>query len=145
MHLRLKTKITLIIVLMVLAAVGVSSWFYLATFSNQVIGQVAIRAGLVSQQIFFQAQNALADAASNGQVPASNSPEDLNSYVRQAMEENSGLTSLIDAEAGVPLVYEVTIVDHQGTALISSDASLPGHVVILRQPLSQLVNASFLR
>ena len=87
MHLRLKTKITLIIVLMVLAVVGVSSWFYLATFTNQVIRQVAILAGLVSQQIFFQAQNAMADAASNGQVPASDRPEDLNAYVRQAMEQ----------------------------------------------------------
>jgi signal transduction histidine kinase len=144
MHLRLKTKITLLIVLMVLAVVGVSSWFYLATFTKQVVSQVAIRAGLVSQQIFFQAQNAMSDAASNGQLPKSNSPEDLNAYVRQAMEESSGLTSLIDAEAGIPTVYEVTIVDHQGNALISSDASLPGHAVLPRQPLSQLVNASFL-
>ena len=81
MHLHLKTKITLIIVLLVLGVVGVSSWLYLGTFTSQVIRQVANRAGLVSQQVFFQAQNALADAAANGQKPASNSPEDLNAYV----------------------------------------------------------------
>ena len=53
------------------------------------------------------------------------------------MEESSSLTSLIDAEAGIPLVYEVTIVDRNGTALISSDSSLPGHTVLPRQPLTQ--------
>jgi PAS domain S-box-containing protein len=145
MHLRLKTKITLIIVLLVLAVVGVSSWFYLATFTDQVIRQVAVRAGMVSQQVFFQAQNAIADAANNGKLPASNRPEDLNAYVRDAMEGSSGLTSLVNAEAGIFLVYEVTIVDHDGTALISSDSSLPGNAVLPRQPLSQLVNFSFLR
>lgn len=145
MHLHLKTKITFIIVLLVLGVVGVSSWLYLGTFTSQVIRQVANRAGLVSQQVFFQAQNALADAANNGQKPASNSPEDLNAYVSNAMEESSALTSLIDAEAGIPLVYEVTIVDSKGMALISSDSSLPGHAVLPRQPLNQLVNASFLQ
>ncbi len=50
----------------------------------------------------------------------------------------------IDAEVGNSfLVYEVTIVDRDGTALISSDASLPGRKVLPRPPLSQLVGAGF--
>jgi len=42
-------------------------------------------------------------------------------------------------------VYEVTIVDRDGAALISSDSSLPGRSVLPRPPLSQLVDSSFLR
>jgi PAS domain S-box-containing protein len=144
MRLRLKTKITLIIVLLVLTAVGVTSWLHVLTLTRQVIQQADGRANLVAQQVFFQAQNALAEAAREGQLPASNRLEDLREYVRNALDQNSALTSLIDAEVGNSfLVYEVTIVDRDGTALISSDASLPGRKVLARPPLSQLINTGF--
>ncbi len=79
-------------------------------------------------------------------LPASNRPEDVREYVRNALDQNSALTSLIDAEVGNSfLVYEVTIVDRDGTALISSDASLPGRKVLPRPPLSQLVSAGFIQ
>ncbi len=142
MRLRLKTKITLIIALLVLTVVGVTSWLHVLTLTRQVIQQADGRANLVAQQVFFQAQNALAEAANEGRVPASNRPEDVREYVRNALDQNSALTSLIDAEVGNSfLVYEVTIVDHDGTALISSDASLPGRKVLPRPPFSQLVNS----
>jgi PAS domain S-box-containing protein len=146
MHLRLKTKITLSIALLVLMVVGVTSWLHILTLTRQVIEQADGRANLVAQQVFFQAQNALAEAANEGGLPASNRPEDVREYVRNALDQNSALTSLIDAEVGNSfLVYEVTIVDHDGTALISSDASLPGRKVLPRPPLSQLVGAGFIQ
>lgn len=146
MRLRLKTKITLIIALLVLTVVGVTSWLLVLTLTRQVIQQADGRANLVAQQVFFQAQNALADAATEGRVPKSNGPEDLREYVRTALDENAALTSLIDAEVGNSLlVYEVTIVDLNGTALISSDSSLPGRQVLPRPPLSQLLTAGFIQ
>ena len=66
MRLRLKTKITLIIALLVLTVVGVTSWLHVLTLTRQVIQQADGRANLVAQQVFFQAQNALADAAAEG-------------------------------------------------------------------------------
>ncbi len=144
MQLRLKTKITLIMALLVLAVVGVNSTLYVATLTRQVIRQADSRALLVSQQIFFQAQNALADAARAGEAPASNSTEDLRAYVQKSLDENAALTSLIDAEVGYSfLVYEVTISDINGTVLISSDASLPGKRSQTRTNLTQLVSSSF--
>ena len=146
MHLHLKTKITLIIAVLVLAVVGVNSWLYVATLTKQVIRQADNRADLVAQQVFFEAQNALADAAHDGQAPASENLADLREYVRSALDQNAALTSLIDAEVGYSfLVYEVTIVDRDGTALISSDSSLPGRTVTARPPLGDLVNASFIQ
>jgi PAS domain S-box-containing protein len=146
MRLRLKTKITFAIALLVLMVVGVTSWLHVLTLTRQVIEQADGRANLVAQQVFFQAQNALAEAANEGRVPASNRPEDVREYVRNALDQNSALTSLIDAEVGNSfLVYEVTIVDRDGTALISSDASLPGRKVLPRPPLSQLVGAGFIQ
>src|ERR1700732_2594157 len=144
MRLRLKTKITLSIAVLVLMVVGVTSWLHILTLTRQVIDQADGRATLVAQQGFFQAQNALAEAANEGGLPASNRPEDVREYVRNALDQNSALTSLIDAEVGNSfLVYEVTIVDRDGTALISSDASLPVRKVLPRPPLSQLVDTGF--
>ena len=74
MRLRLKTKITLIIVLLVLTVVGVTSWLHVLTLTRQVIQQADGRANLVAQQVFFQAQNALADAATRRPAAGLESP-----------------------------------------------------------------------
>jgi signal transduction histidine kinase len=145
MRFRLKTKITLIIALLVLAVVGANSWLYLATLTRQVIRQAEIRATLVEGQVFTQALTALNDAAGEGKAPASDHPEDVREYVRSALEQNSGLTSLIDAEVSDPLIYEVTILDRDGTAMISSDPTLPGRQVLSRPPLTELLNSGFIR
>jgi len=144
MQIRLKTKITLTTALLVVAVVAVNSGLYVASLTRQVIRQADNRAGLVAQQVFFQAQNALAEAAAAGQAPASDSAADLREYVRKSLDESTALASLIDAEVGYSfLVYEVTVVDIGGTALISSDASLPGRPAPSRTRLSQLVGSGF--
>jgi PAS domain S-box-containing protein len=145
MHLRLKTKITLIISGLVLAVVVTISWLYMAALTRQVIRQSDNRARQVAQEIFYQAQTALVDSAEQGNTPLSDSPEDIRNYVRGSLDQNPALASLIDAEVGYSsLVYEVTIVDHNGTALISSDTSLRDRPVLPRTPLDQLASSSFI-
>jgi signal transduction histidine kinase len=145
MHLRLKTKITLIMAFLVLAVVGVNSTLYVANLTRQVIRQANERAQLVSRHVFFQAQNALSESAKAGQTPASNSPEDLRAYVQKSLDESAALTSSIEAEVGYsPLIYEVSITDVHGTVLVSSDASLPGKQTSgARTELARLVSSSF--
>jgi signal transduction histidine kinase len=145
MHLRLKTKITLIMAFLVLAVVGVNSTLYVANLTRQVIRQANDRAQLVSRHVFFQAQNALSESAKAGETPASSSPEDLRAYVQKSLDESAALTSSIDAEVGYsPLIYEVSITDVKGTVLVSSDASLPGKQTSgARTDLARLVSSSF--
>src|SRR5579864_698361 len=146
MRLRLKTKITLTISLLVLMVVGVTSWLHVLTLTREVIDQAVGRANPFAEQLFYPAQTALPEAANEVGFPASDLPEDVREYVRNALDQNSALTSLIDAEVGNSLlVYEVTIVDLNGTALISSDSSLPGRQVLPRPPLSELLNAGFIQ
>src|SRR4030088_3262708 len=102
MHLRLKTKITLIMAFLVLAVVGVNSTLYVATLTRQVIRQANERAQLVSRHVFFQAQNALSESAKAGETPASSEPEDLRAYVQKSLDESVALTSSIEAEVGFP-------------------------------------------
>jgi signal transduction histidine kinase len=144
MHFRLKTKIMLVMALLMLAVVGVNSALYVATLTRQVIRQADIRAQLVSQHVFFQTQNALSEAAKASKTPATSSPEDSRAFVQKSLNESAALTSSIDAEVEYsPLIYEVSITDVDGTVLISSDASLLGKHSQARTNLAQLVATSF--
>lgn len=146
MPLRLRTKLTLSTALLVLAVAALISGLFVARLVRQVIGQASGRAAYVSQQVFFNAQQALNDAADEGLSPASAELGAVRDYVRRALEESAGLTSMIEASVGYSFtIYEVSITDHNGVALISSDPGLPGQVVPRRPPLSDLVQAGFLQ
>src|SRR3954447_14240269 len=147
MRLRLRTKITVFIALLVLGVLGASSYLYLAQLTNHVIQQVQQLADIITKQVYDQAGNALAEAAANPDGPrlASNSPADLREYVRQALDRSAAFTRSIDSDvADSPLVYEVTIVDSNGIALISSDDHLIGQRAPQRPEFSEFTNGSFL-
>src|ERR1700675_358355 len=112
MHLRLKTKITLIMALLMLAVVGVNSALYVATLTRQVIRQADDHALTFSQQVLSQANSALIEAAKAGGSPASSTPESLRSYVQNSPNQNSAFTALIPSEmAFSSQFYEVSITD----------------------------------
>ena len=139
MQVRLKTKITLTTAGLVLAVVLVNSGLYVVNLTRQVIRQANDRAQLVSKQVFFQAQIAIKNAANAGENPDSDSPEDLRAYAQKAFEESAPLaSSIVDEVSYSPLVYEVSISDENGIAVVSSDKSLLGNPVPARASLGQL-------
>ena len=144
MRLRLRTKITLLITVLVLAVVGINAWLYVEKLTQQVIQQVEASAVEVQTQIYTQVNNALRDAERAGAGPKSNELDDLREYFRNALETSAALTSIIDAGVSSPTIYEVSIVDGDGVALVSSDPSLPGRKPLARPPLKDLVSAPFL-
>ena len=145
MQLRLKTKITLIFSLLVLAVVGVNAALYVLMLTRQVIRQADNRAQQVSHEIFFLAQKALVDAANSGQTPASNSTEDLHQYVQNALNGSDALISTINAEVQNSfLVYEITVADSNGASLVSSDPLLRGRRLQPRTNLAQLISSGFI-
>ncbi len=145
MSLSLKNKFTLATALLVLVVVALVSALYVARLTRQVIGQANDRAQFVAQQVFVSAQNALREAAESGAAPASSSPDAIHDYIQQTLEQNRGLSALIESDMSFSsTIYEITISDANGTALVSSDSSLPGKPISPRPNLSQLVHASFL-
>ncbi len=145
MRLRLKTKFTLTTALLVLTVVTLVSAVYVAGLMRQAIRQLDERARFVAQQVFFQAQRALGDAANRGEAPASASPEDVHDYVRRTLQQDEALNSLLEAAVGYsPTIYEVTIIDRESVALVSSDTSLPGHIVLPRAKLETFAQFDFL-
>ena len=139
MQVRLTTKFTLTVALLVLAVVTVLSFLYVSILASQLIKGVEDRAAFVAKMVFLQAQNALRDAAQEGSAPASSNPEDIREYVRRTLAENQGLTSQVDAAVGYSnFIFEISIVDSSGRVLISSDSSLPGQIASRRNSLEQL-------
>jgi PAS domain S-box-containing protein len=144
MRLSLKIKLTLTTAVLVLAVVAVISALYVASLTRQVIRQVDDRARFLAELVFGQAQQALADAATGGKAPASLDPADVREYVRRALEDSNGLSTQLETPLGTwPLVYEITISDRQGIALVSSDPDLPGRPVPARADLGALVRGGF--
>ncbi len=144
MQVRLKTKITLTTAALVLAVVGVNSTLYVMNLSRQVIRQAEDRARLASQQVFFQTQIALADAANSGAAPESDTPEGLRAYAKKAFNDSAPLADSINAQLSFSkLIYEISISDVNGIVLLSSDTSLPGNPEPVRANISQLIPGSF--
>ncbi|HEV2305285.1 MAG TPA: ATP-binding protein [Candidatus Acidoferrales bacterium] len=144
MTLSLKNKFTLATASLVLLVVALISGLYVARLTRQVIVQANDREQFVLQQVFVAAQNALREAADRGAAPASSKPEDILNYVQQTLSKDPGLSALIESDMSYSAtIYEITITDNNGTALISSDSSLPGKQIAPRPNLSNLVNAPF--
>ncbi len=145
MQLRLKTKFTLTATLLVLVAVALTSGIYVAGLTRDKVAGAERQARETAQRVFLQAQHAL-DEASEESSPVSVNPDDIREWVRQALEMDRSFTSSIEAAVSLPSpVYEVTVVDHRGVAMISSDASLQGREVLKRPSFDRIYRAGFMQ
>jgi PAS domain S-box-containing protein len=144
MQLRLRTKLTLVMTGLVLLVVVVLSGVFVGQLLEQVLQETDKRAREIALQVFEQAHKAVTDAAREGLRPASDDPEDIHDYVRHAFEINEGLRAQLKAAKDTPAIYEVSITDRDGMALVSTDESLPGKILVRRLPLSQLTQRGYL-
>ena len=68
----------------------------------------------------------------------------MRAYAKKAFDESTQLSSSIDAQLDYsPLIYEISISDEKGTVLVSSDKSLPGNQIPVREGIDQLVPKGF--
>jgi PAS domain S-box-containing protein len=144
MQLRLRTKLTLVMTGLVLLVSVVLSSVFAAQLLEQLLQATSLRANDLASQVFLQAQRALTDAGEQGLRPTSDDPQEIHDFVRRAFEINEGLRTQLKAAKENPLIYEVSIVDHDGMVLISTDEELQGKFLPRRTPLSQLVQRNFL-
>lgn len=134
-HLRLRTKFTLTSALLFLATAGVISGIYVARLTRLAIDSAAVDATHAARQVLGQAQHALEDASSAGRAPNSSSAQDVRDYLQLVLEESRGVSSEMDTVlAQYPAIYEVTIADGGGTALMSSDPGLINRALAPRMP-----------
>jgi PAS domain S-box-containing protein len=146
MQLGLRTKLTLVMTGLVFLVVVVLSAIFVARLTSQVIHDTNTRANELAQQMFEQAKHALEDAKEAGERPNSNSPEDRHAYVKRAFQTSDGLMAALQSPLGSnPWIYDVSIVDHEGRVLISSDQKLVGTTAQTRPPFAQIDRSNFVR
>jgi len=146
MQLGLRTKLTLVMTGLVFLVVVVLSAVFVARLTGQVIHETNIRASELAEQMFEQAQHALEDAKQSGMRPISNSAEDRHAYVARAFETSDGLLSALQSPLGSnPWIYEVSIVDHAGVVLISSDPKMIGAKAQPYPPFSRIDRSNIFR
>jgi PAS domain S-box-containing protein len=143
MPLRLTTKFTMVSALLVLGVAVAISIAYIAQISRLAIRRTELDDIVAADQVLLQAQHAVTESATSGNAPASGSSEDLRDYLQRGLEDSQGLSSEMDAVlANYPAVYEVSIADSNGRALVSSDPAMVSRQLPLHAPFSDLTRSS---
>ncbi len=144
MQLRLRTKLTLVMTGLVLLVVAAVSGVYFAQLIQQVLDQSERRASELARSTFEQINGALRNAKAQGWRPESNSPGDIRDYVAYALGVSQGLQAQLQAANSSSGIYEVSVTDHDGMVLASTDKSLVGKFALRRPPLAQLTQRGIL-
>jgi len=145
MRVRLKTKLVLAISGMVVAVVATFSTIYISRTVRQAVANAYDDANFVGHQIFQLTRDALQIRFSAAGIDF-NDPAAVRSEVEDVLQGDPGLKSLLQSVIGYsPNVYDVSIVDADGRALLHTDAEQIGKVIPEREELRSLVNGSFRR
>lgn len=131
--------------LFVLAVTLLISSVFVITLTRSAIDHSEADANLVARLVLHQAQQALDNAKQAGLVaPASSSAEDVRDYLQNVLESSQGLHTQLDSVlTQYPSIYEVSIADGGGMALISSEPTLVNKALKPRNPFYILSSLSF--
>ncbi len=124
MQLRLRTKLTLVMTGLVLLVVAAVSGVYFAQLLQQVLDQTDKRAQEIASQVFAAAHRAVLNAPNEGIRPESTSPKDVHDYVAYVTRGRAkGLQAQLQRRqiGSSSIIYEVSITDHEGMVLVSTD------------------------
>jgi signal transduction histidine kinase len=141
--LRRKTIIVLVITLMVTAMVTAFSYLYISQILRLRIANANETATSLTHQLAYAVSNAVPDFSSTS-VDTSNGPA-----VRRALTDyvqtDVALNNLLQSDPGDwRFIYDVTIVDVTGKALLHTNASMVGKLVPSRPNFRKVVGAPFL-
>src|SRR5882672_2984475 len=146
MQLGLRTKLTLVMTGLVFLVVVVLSAVFVSRITGQVIHETNTRANALAQQMFEQTKHSLEDAKHGGERPNSSSPEGRHSYVKRAFQTSEGLLAAMQSPLGSnPWIYDVSIVDHNGRVLVSSDQKMMGTMAQARPAFVQIDRSNVFR
>lgn len=145
MRVRLKTKLVLAISGMVVAIVATFSTIYISRIVRQALNDAYEGANFVGHQVFQLTRDALQVSLSNAQIDLDN-PDALRPVVEDALQSDPGLSSLLQSVIGYsPTIYDVSIVDAEGRALLHTDADQIGKTIPQREELLAVVHGTFRR
>ncbi len=141
---RLKTKLVLAITGLVFVMVTILSGLYLSQLLHQQVEQAWFSNDILAHQIVFATRNALDRGVKTHPVD----PKDraaLRETVAASLRQDQGLATLFNSVISYsPTVFDISIVDWNGRALISTDPSQKDQLVPSRPDFSQLRSSNLL-
>ena len=140
--LRRKTIIVLVITLMVTAMVSAFSYLYISQILRLRIANAYETATSLTHQLAYAAGNAVPDFSSTA-VDTSN-PAALSRAFADYVQTDVNLINLLQSDPGDwRYIYDVSIVDISGKALLHTNDNLVGKIVPARPNFEQVVHARF--
>jgi signal transduction histidine kinase len=137
-----KSKIVFAITIMVAVLVSAFSYFYVSAILKQRLNSAYETAHLLTAQIYLVATTAVPDLSST-RIDTSN-PEAVRRAIGDYLYEDQNLNDMMASAVGNWLiVYDVSIVDGSGRAILDSNPSLNQKVLPKRPDLAVLRDADF--
>jgi signal transduction histidine kinase len=140
--LRRKTIIVLVITLMVTAMVTAFSYLYVSQILRLRITNANETAINLTRQLAYAASNAVPDFSSTS--TDTNNSAAVRRALADYVQTDVALNNLLQSETGDwRFIYDVTIVDVAGKALLHTNASMVGKVIAPRPNFQKVVDARF--
>ena len=141
---RLKTKLVLAITGLVFLVVTLLSWLYLSQLIKQHNQQAYAATDVVAHQIVFTARQALENGLRDSKVNV-NDPVAVQAAVKQALRDDAGLNALLNSVISYsPTVFDISIADRNGRALVSTDPNQQGKLLPSRPEYQTLLQGSMI-
>jgi len=143
MQFRLKTKLVLAISGMVMAVVATFSTIYISRTVRHALENADADADFVGQEVFQRTRDVLQARLSDSDVDLAD-PQAVRQAAEQALQSDPGLKSLLQSVIGYsPTIYDVSIVDANGRALLHTDPDQVDKAIPQRDQLLSVVKGSF--
>jgi signal transduction histidine kinase len=142
---RLKTKLVLAITGLVFLVVCTLSWIFLGQLLRQRMSQAYTANDMVAHQILFATRRATETNIRSPRLDP-NDAKSVRAAVAQALRSDPALTALMNSAIRYsPTVFDVSIADSEGRALLSTDPTNVDHVLPHRQEYEELESGGLMR
>ncbi|HZQ23535.1 MAG TPA: ATP-binding protein [Terriglobales bacterium] len=135
-------KIVLAITFMVAVMVSAFSYLYISQILRQRLNSAYENAGLLASQLAYAASEAIPDL-SDTRIDTNN-PAAVRDAIAEYLQEDPSLNNVLESiVSNWSIVYDATVVDTEGRAILDSNPEMVGKIVSQRPDLLALRNARF--
>jgi signal transduction histidine kinase len=122
MTLRLKTRLTLAITLLVLVVLGIVSFYTILNVTHELIRETYEKGDLIAKQIYEQVKQALS-TADNKTPPSPADAKAFSLFVSEILMDDPGLDTLLQSTSGYShTILYLAVTDATGFAMAHTDA-----------------------
>lgn len=137
MALRLKTRLTLVITLLVLVVVVIASFLTLVNFTQELVHVTYEKGDLIAKQIYEQVRRILASETRS--PPEGMNPEAVSAFIQEILSDDAALNSFLESTSGnSPTILYLAVTDADQLALTHSDSSQIGKKLQPVEPFRDL-------